>query len=508
MLSLLATACTAPPGPPAAPTIPTAAATATEHGVQICDAPQRRREVAYDRLESGDWADRPPSGTAWGLAVADFDEDGWLDIVLPSIDGVRLYEGSASGLVRADPDAMPEATRTPGWKVGAAADFDGDGQLDVYLGGGDRSLWLTGRGDGTFAAARSDRGPTYGAAFGDLDGDGDLDAVVANGGGTDSPGIYENAGGALVPQHSWAPPGFFEGLTFGVGIVDLNQDMRPELYKVNDIASRTGNALLWNRGGGAFEADGGEAGLDIEICSMGLGLGDLNGDAIPDLAISDCDDLWLFESSAAGRFVDASAARDLRTYPDTDRTVPWGVEMGDLDNDGDLDVYVGYGFFRSEDWPMPRHQPDGIYENVDGAFVEVAAAWGVDDLGTTRGFALADLDNNGWLDIVKPDVRTGRPHLYLARCGEAAWARVALRQPGPNTRAVGAQVRFVTSENAQTRWVFAGGTSVGSGGPNEVHAGLGDAETVDVEVVWPDGARTTHGPFETRQRIQIVRGVP
>ena len=70
---------------------------------------------------------------------------------------------------------------------------------------------------------------------------------------------------------------------------------------------------------------------------MGLGVGDLNGDEIPDLAISDCDDMWLFES-IADRFVDTSAARNLRTYPDTDRTVPWGVEMGDFDNDGDLDI--------------------------------------------------------------------------------------------------------------------------------------------------------------------------
>ena len=151
---------------------------------------------------------------------------------------------------------------------------------------------------------------------------------------------------------------------------------------------------------------------------------------------------------------------------------------------------------------MPQEQPDALYLLEDDEFVEVSDAWGITDTGSSRGLMLADINNDGWLDIVKQYLRFGRPFLYLSRCGEEAWLRVELRQEGPNPRAVGARAKFTAGDISTVRWVHAGGTSIASGGPNELHVGLGMEETVFVDVTWPDGEVTRHGPIDTRQRIR------
>ncbi|MEQ1507143.1 MAG: CRTAC1 family protein, partial [Myxococcota bacterium] len=167
------------------------------------------------------------------------------------------------------------------------------------------------------------------------------------------------------------------------------------------------------------------------------------------------------------------------------------------DNDGDLDGVVAYGAFDvavpNEDWDNPAHQPDALWlQQPDGSFEDAAVEWGVADPGKNRGIVVADFDGDGWLDLAKRDLG-GPSLLYVSRCGRDNWIKVRLRDDAiANRNAVGARVRVVGADGvARSRWVTAGGTGYGTGGPPEVHVGLGDADAVDhVEVQWPDGTES------------------
>lgn len=490
-------ACTPDPTDAPGELLPTGRITLGEE--RVCAAPG----VGFELWEAGDWPDRPNSGAGQGLAAGDLDGDGVLDLLLPSAGGVRLYLGRPDGPVDAT-DRLPPAAAAP-YRAASVADADGDGDLDGFLGGREiPDLLLRNDGAGNFSAEEITAGPrTLGSSWGDVDGDGDLDLAVANGAHDTAPGLFLNRGdGTFEDRSDLLPPGFLQGDTFLLTLADLDGDGDPDLYRVNDFLGRVGNALAWNEGG-AFRADGGTAGLDVAICAMGLGLGDVDGDGLPDLALSDCEDLWLFESSPLGIWADTAGARGLRTDPASARQVPWGMELVDVDNDGDLDLGAAYGFIDDPDWEVQLRQRDGLYlQGEDGRFAEVSSAWGLEALGNHRGFLLTDLDGDGWADWVKQDLQ-GRARWYRQRCGEAAWLTVHLRQEGPNPFAVGAKVVARDGDRAWTTWIRAGGTSLASGGPPEARFGLADADAVDLEVTFPDGTRAGWADVPTRRAVWL-----
>jgi hypothetical protein len=178
----------------------------------------------------------------------------------------------------------------------------------------------------------------------------------------------------------------------------------------------------------------------------------------------------------------------------------WGADVADLDNDGDLDVVVVFGAMGDE-----PGQPDAVFrqDNV-GQFTSVGEEWGLADETTGRGLILADLDHNGWMDIVRPNL-AGEGTVDLSPCGSNSWLEVALLAPPPNTRGIGAVVRVITDTHSQQRSIYAGGTSYASGGPPEVHLGLGNATTADIEITWADGQVARFEDLSTRQRVVIER---
>jgi enediyne biosynthesis protein E4 len=474
-----------------------------------CAAPEARAAEPWTVVAGGDWDARGISGGAWGVFAADLDDDGWNDLVVPGGGGVRLYLGGPDGLVEATERMPPEVVDTV-HRNAAGADVDDDGDLDVFVGGrGVDDYVLINDGWAHFHAQWLQVGATtMGGAFADVDGDHDLDLVVSNGTSQIEPALFLNDGaGRFEARPDMLPAEFPHGAAFVVSPIDLDGDLYPDLYRANDAGpGGPGNRLVWNDGKDGFVLDGGNAGLDVTICSMGLGIGDLNGDLIPDLAISDCRDLLLMKSNAAGVWVDHGDATGFGIDPPSGHDVPWGVELIDLDNDADLDAYVAYGYLGNAGFPNEQIQRDGVYlQGDDGRFTEVSEAWGV-STGQSRGFAVADLNNDGWLDVVKHDWY-GKPQIYQSRCGAEAWLRIELDQgEGVRNRfGVGARIVVRTPGREQARWMTAGGTSVGSGGPAEVHVGLADAELADIEVRWPDGATGQWTDVPTRRIVTLYR---
>ena len=473
-----------------------------------------------------------------GIVVEDFDGDGVLDVFLPNLGPCLLFHGDgAGGFQQAPATALPSgAGACHAWGA-AAADVDDDGVLDLFLArnGAPDALW---RGDGRGGFGSMDAGlsgDTCGSrsgSFGDLDGDGDLDLFVARHhvvrggpaaceGGPPAPEpweigpgdpsvLYENRGGGrFVDARGRLPLEQRAAWTFRGAWADLDGDGATDLYLVHDYgALTTPNALLRGDGRGGLRADTPE-GLDIAGDTMGLGLGDINGDGALDVVLSDIDALWLQLSGPDGRFVAAAAARGLTPSRAAGQRSAWGLELADLDHDTRLDVIVPFGPTEGgvATDGLNAAQPDAVFlQRADGGFEDVAPAWGLDDTGAGRGLVVADVDGDGWLDLLTRDYRGGPARLWRARCGAAAWLTVRLEGAAPAGHAHGARVRVRTGDRWLSRWLSPGSTGLASQGPASLHFGLGDADAVDaLEVRWPDGQTSRFGPVPTRRAVRVVR---
>ena len=495
---------------------------------QPCERPEERAELgamflwsdpSWDAQQVQEEAPQGQDG-GWGVAVDDFDGDGWMDIFLPHHLDNELFMGGPDGWSNESSRRLPGGT--PTLSQGAVAvDLEDDGDVDIIVVGTSNSAFLINDGDGVFTRALVGHemdlhgDSHFSAALGDFDGDLDLDLLLPNfahGEGYepdpetgDWPDgrpsrLLENQDGVFSDVSHLLPETNL-GYPFVASWTDYDGDGDLDIYQPNDHGALVIGNRMWRNDGGTFTDVSEPTGTDLKMSSMGIGIGDLNGDGTPDYLISGDLFLRLLESKPDGHWVETSYARGLRLDPTTGREVAWGAELADMNNDGILDAVVSFGH-----WPPspgnPLQQPDALYLFDGTTFTQSAERYGLDDLGQGRGFALADLNNDGWLDVVKREL-FGPARIHLSRCDDRAWLRVRVRTDGPNSRQVGAEVIVESGGVEQHRWVVAGSTSLSSGGPAEVHFGLGDADFVNLTVVLTDGEILHFDDVETRQLLTV-----
>jgi hypothetical protein len=524
---------------------PTAVA---DPGAVVCADPEaREREGAFVLWDRGpDWALQRPRGLdptadhqrAAGVLVEDLNADGLLDVFLTAELRCQLLFGAADGTwVDAGPGALPEG-ECKAWGV-SAADTDADGDLDLFLardGAPDR-LWSNEGGRFTAASERGLDGPACGSrsgSWGDMDGDGDLDLFVARHHvlgrgldpcpaapalagwsipGGDPNGLFENLGdGTFADRSEVFEPVARWGYTFIGGWLDLDADGDQDLYQINDYGGLAApNLPLLNDGAGGFSLAPPGLGLQVAGDNMSLAVGDLNDDRVPDFAVADIDAMHLLLSDGAGGWYDGAVSRGLVPDGGRDQRAGWGTSLSDLDNDGLLDVVTVFGptegvMLGVE--PGPLLQPDAVWmQHPDGSFVDRARALGLDGTTNGRGLIVADLDNDGWLDILKVDYRGGPAQLWRQRCGDAAWLTVRLEGPPGNPRGLGARVELEAGGRRFTRWQAEGNSGLASQGPGALHFGLGDLDEIDaLRVIWPDGRVDELGPVGARRALVVRRG--
>ena len=490
-----------------------------------CDAPEARAAAPYrDWPGLPSWEDgvddRPFQYSGSGVAVADVDDDGWPDIYFGSAGAHALFlNDGAGGFVQAPADALPSPS---GHKIvgGFPGDADGDGDVDLFIATmqGPDALWLNdGAGrftDGTAAAGlpTDDAQDTTGAAWRDLDGDGWLDLLLTGyyegpllleysrtGDFPPAPPnrIFRNTGGGRFAEVTGLPGRLTDGYSFVLAPLDVDGDHTDELYVVNDFGRFATPNVLFRAEAGAWVEDDGPHGLSIPLFGMGLSVGDLNEDGLWDLLMPSWGELALLESTGADWFR-SDRARGITLGPG--QMTAWGTALDDIDNDADLDAWVSYGPVDSPPEvhgeveetlgvPVLYEQPDALYlQGPDGTFADIAPDWGLDGRRIGRGVTWADLDGDGWLDLLLRDL-DGPSRLRHAACGAGAGLVVSLRDAtGPNTRAIGATVEVEVGGRVLRRRVHAGGESFASGAEGDVHVGLGPGARAEVlRVRWPDG---------------------
>lgn len=473
-----------------------------------------------------------PRGDGIGGIVGDLTGDGRYEIFLTNKLANFVFQLDADGVMVDLSDQVLPTRKRDGMFGAVGADHDGDGDLDILAYGTDFDQVLTNVGgrlvDETVGSPLEGVDmPSLSGACGDLDGDEDLDCII----GTETnardaersppdPGwpsiLMRNDGGSFTElTESMSDESYFS-YTFVHTLLDLDGDNDLDMFTVNAFGYvMWGNRIQLNvtEPGGeiAFQDISEGHVLNQNMDGMGVGIGDINGDELPDLAVTDWGKLYLYESLGGADYVDVTASRGLTLVPEADdREVAWGVMLEDMDNDRDLDMPVAFGYsIRATEIGKDHvyEQPDGLFlQGDDGQFTEVSEAWGVhDNTGAGRGLWTVDLNDDGYLDLIKREINLPAT-LYLSRCGDNHWLRVRLAHPPPNTHAIGAKVRVTTAQGSQIRWITAGGTSLGVGHPAEAHFGLGDDDTIEtIEVIWPDGEVTRHEDFPANQRIWVAR---
>jgi enediyne biosynthesis protein E4 len=497
-----------------------------------------------------------------GVVIIDYDRDGWPDIYFtnaPTVDMAIKGQVSPGSLYHNNHDGtFTEVTRKAGLTTpclamgGAVGDYDNDGWPDLYitcLGG---NILYHNNGNGTFSdvtakAGVSDGRWSAGASFGDYDGDGFVDLMVANyvdfhlhdlpqfgsapyckyrgvdvqcgprglKGAGDS--LFHNNGDGTFTDVSVAagvsdPQGYY-----GLGVIwaDFNGSGRPDIYITNDS---TPKYLYRNLGNGKFEEIGFESGTALssegsEQASMGIAVGDYNHTGRPSLFITNFenenDDLYRNDGGYNFTEVSYPSGLAFSALP----WVKWGTAFADLDNDGWLDLISTTGHVYPQVDAIPGEpgyrQPALLNLNQkDGTFCDASDQAGAALLQKRvgRGLAVADLFNDGNLDVVINDL-DGRP-LILRNHGIPGrhWVSLELAGTRSNRLALNARVTLTAGGMTQTGEVHSGGSYL-SQSDLRLHFGLGSAAKIDkVEVRWPSGAIDRIGSLEADQSYSILEG--
>jgi hypothetical protein len=500
--------------------------------------------------------------TGNGVLLFDYDSDGLLDAYF--VNAIRFLPGRktepySNALYRNRGDGtFEDVTRAAGVGSsafgigGAVADFDDDGMLDVYVTNWGPNRLFRNHGDGTFTdwterAGVGDPRWSVGAVFFDPDGDGDSDLFVGNYIETsweevwaaervrlwrgrvkvlDGPrGLagsrntyYRNQGDGMFVDATEAA-GFLAGsgqYTMGVASFDYDGDGDVDLYTANDSMP---NSLYRNRGDGTFDEVGALSGAAYNADgatqgSMGVDVGDFDNDGRFDLAVTNfAHDYYALYRNLGGAFADDSFATGVAVP--TFAPLGWGTHFLDVDQDMDLDLFFSNGhIYPQVDSDPVLHetflQKNLLLLNHGGRYEDgsAAAGSGFELRRSGRGSAAGDLDGDLDLDIVVSNQDASPTYLVNETVGGGHSVLVALVDTRGTRLALGARLEAAAGGVAQIRQVASGG-SYASQSDFRAHFGLGRAATVErLTITWLDGGKEFHEGLLADRAYVVRRGSP
>ncbi len=480
-----------------------------------------------------------------GVAIFDFDNDGLPDLFF--VNGAQIDDPMGNHasprkanskfwnrLYRQNKDGTFSDVTTgaglagQGYGTGVAiGDYDNDGREDIFVAGYGHNTLYHNNGDGTFtdvtvSAGVGGAGWSTSAAWVDLDNDGRLDLVVARYLSWTfesnfycgekrkgyraychpdlfrgvAPLVYHNAGNGHFTEISQNAGMASEGKGLGVAISDFNGDGLVDVFVANDSVTQV---LYQNKGGGAFEEVGVNAGVSVDsdgktYAGMGVDFADYNNDGLPDLVVTNLagQATALYQNAGDGTFTYSTFKSGLGAM--TLQHSGWGVHFLDYDNDGWKDLLIAQSHVLDTiqlTFPHLRYLESPLLaRNTGKGFVDVSANSGsaFHEQWAARGMAIGDLYNNGMLDAVIT-TNNGPPHILRNEThNNNHWISISLVGTKSNRDGIGAVIKITVSPGKSQFATVSTAGSYLSSGDKRVHFGLGERDTIeDLVIRWPSG---------------------
>lgn len=421
-------------------------------------------------------------GYGMGVAVGDYDNDGFEDLYVTAYGGNRLYRNNGNGTftdvtVKSGTGGDP----TPGnnWSTSAAwVDLDNDGLLDLvvlrYVKWDFEDVWCGEHREGYRAYCHPDIFPAI------------------------APLVYHNNGDGTFTEEAAKLGLGTPGKGLGIAIADFDRDGEIDLAVANDSMPEF---LFHNKGNGTFE----ETGLLAEIAvdgdgrtyaGMGIDFQDYNNDGLPDLVITNLSNqkYALYRNNGDGSFTYDTYVSGLA--PMTLLHSGWGIHFLDYDNDGRKDLLIAQGHDLDNvalNYPQLHYkEPMLLARNMGkGTFADVSKESGpvFGERWVSRGMAVGDLDNDGRIDAVVT-TNGGPAHILHNETPTANhWLTLLLVGHKSNRDAIGAEVKLTTATGSQY-WTVSTAGSYLSSNDKRAHFGLGAQAVADsIEIRWPSGIR-------------------
>ena len=480
-----------------------------------------------------------PETTGGGCAFIDYDNDGWMDVYLVNSGRCDFYEPDPplrNALYRNNRDGtftdVTEKAGVPGGGYGmgvAVGDYDGDGYPDLYVTQYGSSILYHNNGDGTFSdvtqkAGVAASGWASSAVWFDYDNDGRLDLFVCrfvdfskgknkfcgNSATRERyycvPRVYDpmpswlfhnNGDGTFTDVSKESGIAQYPGKAWGVVACDINNDGHMDLFVANDTV---GNFLLLNQGNGHFTDIGTEAGVAYNAegsprSGMGVDAADYDGDGWMDLFVANVDrEMYsLYRNNHDNTFDDQALPTGIGKT--TILMSGWGLKFFDFDNDGNLDLFLANGHpddkVETRDREVQYSEPMLLFRNTGPGtrpgFVNVSAAAGAvfNQRFAARGMAIGDFDNDGAVDVLVAVNNNAPVLLRNTATAGTHWLGIQLVGKKANRDAIGASVTWQAGEFKRHRVKVGGGSYLATHDPRMV-LGIGNRTKVDwIEVKWP-----------------------
>jgi tetratricopeptide (TPR) repeat protein len=470
------------------------------------------------------------AGSAGGMVVDDFDNDGFFDVMISSLDpceSLRFYHNDGNGSFSERTESARLGQQFGGINL-VQTDYNNDGWLDLFVmrGGWDypmRNSLLKNNRDGSFTDVTAESGldtgafRTHSATWADFDNDGWVDVFIGH--EFDHNQLFRNKGDGSFEEVSRQAGvdqvAFTKGATWG----DYDNDGYPDLY-VSNFGEE--NFLFHNNRNGAFTDVARQLHVEKPLMSFPCWFFDYDNDGLPDIFVASfvpslaevvrgylglppqAETMKLYRNTGRGAFLDVTKTAGL------DRVVPsMGANFGDLDNDGYLDFYLGTG--------SPSYaalMPNFLFRNHGGkTFVDVSSSSGTAHLQKGHGVAFSDVDNDGDQDIAINIGGAAPGDKYnkaiFANPGQGNhWLSVKLTGVKSNRAAIGAKIKVVLDDgagrvSARYREVTSGGSFGASSLTQSI--GLGQAAQVkSLEIYWPASrSRQIFRDLDSNQFLEI-----